>query len=272
MVISPETWHHGLVADWWAEFNIDGPEIDYFGRVVEHGQPALDAGCGTGRLLIPWLQAGYDVEGCDASADMVARCRSRAHQEGLEPTLFVQRLHELAPPRRYRTIVACGVFGLGSTREQDKEALRRLYAGLEPGGLLLLDNEVPYANPRRWPSWLKSARGDLPEAWPAHGERTRAADGSERELRTRALSLDPLDQTLTMEIRADKWIDGTHTACETHELSMRMYFHHELLLLLENAGFAVVQVYGDHMEQPATGDSEFIVYSARRPDPGAVRR
>jgi hypothetical protein len=42
----PQTWHHGLIADWWAEFNLDGPEIEYFGRFVERGQPALDAGCG----------------------------------------------------------------------------------------------------------------------------------------------------------------------------------------------------------------------------------
>jgi hypothetical protein len=30
-------------------------------------------------------------------------------------------MHALEPPRRYRTIVVCGAFGLGSTREQDLE-------------------------------------------------------------------------------------------------------------------------------------------------------
>jgi len=35
------TWHHGLVADWWAEFNVGGPEIDYFRRFVEAGQPEI---------------------------------------------------------------------------------------------------------------------------------------------------------------------------------------------------------------------------------------
>src|SRR5437762_13718594 len=68
------TWHYGLMAEWWAEFNTDGPEIDYFGHFVRQGQPALDAGCGTGRLLLPWLRAGYDVDGCDVSPDMVAQC------------------------------------------------------------------------------------------------------------------------------------------------------------------------------------------------------
>src|SRR5256886_6921000 len=27
---SPQTWHHGIVASWWAEFNVGGPEIPYF--------------------------------------------------------------------------------------------------------------------------------------------------------------------------------------------------------------------------------------------------
>src|SRR4051794_517340 len=161
----PSTWHHGLVAEWWANFNTDGPEIEYFRQHVQGAQPVLDAGCGTGRLLVPWLQAGIDVDGCDASADMVSLCRERARREGFDPTLLVQALHALDPPRSYRSIVVCGAFGLGSTREQDEEALRRLRASLEPGGTLLLDNQVPYSNASTWARWAKEARDELPSDW-----------------------------------------------------------------------------------------------------------
>ena len=260
---SARTWHHGLVAEWWAEFEVDGPEIEYFRRFVEEGQPALDAGCGTGRLLVPWLHAGLDVDGCDASADMVALCRKRARREGLEPTLFVQALHELDPPRRYRTIVVCGVFGLGSTRAQDEEALRRLHAALEPGGLLVLDIELPWVNPRRWPQRTREGRKQFPEPWPEPGERTRASDGSEYESRTRGLELDPLDQTLVVEIRAEKFTNGLSVAVEDHTLSMRMYFPTELVLLLERAGFADVDIRGDHNDSQPTPEDDFLVYLAR---------
>src|SRR2546421_11189438 len=147
---TPKTWHHGLVAKWWAEFNEDGPEIAYFQKYVERGQPALDVACGTGRLLIPYLRAGLDVDGCDVSPDMVARCREKAERDGLSPTLWAQPMHELDPPRKYKTIYVCGAFGLGSTREQDAQALRRFRDCLEPGGTLLLDIEGPYANPDQW--------------------------------------------------------------------------------------------------------------------------
>jgi SAM-dependent methyltransferase len=261
---TPQTWHYGLVAEWWAEFNTGGPEIDAYGSVVAAGQPALDAGCGSGRLLLPWLRRGYDVDGCDVSADMVARCRERADREALAPTLFVQPLHELDPPRRYRTIVACGVLGLGSTRTQDEDALQRIHDSLEPAGTLVLDHETPYANARRWPLWTRAARAQLPEPWPEHGARDRAADGAEYELRARAVDLDPLDQTLAFEIRADKWVNGEHVAEETHELSMRMYFRDELLLLLERAGFSEIDVRGGYAGEAPTADSDVLVYTARR--------
>jgi hypothetical protein len=42
---------------------------------------------------------GLDVDGCDVSADMTAICREKSEREGLSPTLFVQPMHELDPPR-----------------------------------------------------------------------------------------------------------------------------------------------------------------------------
>ena len=49
MTASAVTWHHGVVARWWAEFNVDGgPELAFYRGFVEAGQPALDVACGTG--------------------------------------------------------------------------------------------------------------------------------------------------------------------------------------------------------------------------------
>jgi SAM-dependent methyltransferase len=262
-VNTTQTWHYGLVAEWWAEFNTDGPEIEYFGRFVERGQPALDAGCGTGRLLLPWLRAGYDVDGSDVSADMVALCRQQAGREGFDPTLLVQPLHALSPERRYRTIVVCGVLGLGTTRAQDQKGLERIRQCLEPGGTLVLDNQVPYAVAPRWRRWTKTDRGELPAAWPESGDRRRIADGSELELRSRIVAVDPLDQTHTLEIRAQRWTAGELVGTEEYTLSMRSYFRDELLLMLERAGFADVDVRGDYSDDAPTSEHEFLVFIAR---------
>jgi SAM-dependent methyltransferase len=258
------TWHHGLVADWWANFNTDGPEIEYFRGHVENAQPVLDAGCGTGRLLVPWLQAGIDVDGCDVSADMIARCRERAQRAGFEPTLLVQPLHALDPPRRYGSIVACGVFGLGSTCAQDAEALRRLHAALEDGGTLLLDNQVPYSNASTWARWAKPGRDEVPTGWSSDElEWRRAADGSEYALRSKILALDPLSQSMHLLLEASKRVGDEVVAEEEHELSLRFYFRDELLLMLERAGFSDVRVEAGYTGREPTADDDFLVYIAR---------
>ena len=265
--MAPQTWHHGLVAKWWSEFNEGGPEIDYFRRFIERaGAPALDVACGTGRLLIPYLRAGLDVDGCDVSEDMIDLCRERAAREGLSPTLFVQAMHELDPPRAYRTIVVCGGFGLGSDRAQDLEALARFYEHLEPGGVLVLDNEVPYANAGQWQRWLQEERTGLPRAWSEDdGDRRRAGDGSELALQSRLLRLDPLTQRATLEIRARQWQDGELVAEEQHTLDIGLYFTNELVLMLERAGFEVEAVHGGHEERAATADDDFVAFVARKP-------
>ena len=41
-------------------------ELTFYARFIEDSrQPALDAGCGTGHLLIPLLHAGFDIEESD---------------------------------------------------------------------------------------------------------------------------------------------------------------------------------------------------------------
>ena len=177
----PQTWHYGVVAKWWAEVNTSGPEIGYFQTYVEAGQPALDLACGTGRLLIPYLRAGLDVDGCDISSDMLALCRERAEREGLSPNLSSQAMHLLDMPRSYRTIYVCGGFGIGGNRDHDEEALRRIYQHLEPGGVLVLDNEVPYVDGWGWDP------GRKPGVWscPSRGRAGRAANGfGRRRVRT----------------------------------------------------------------------------------------
>jgi 2-polyprenyl-3-methyl-5-hydroxy-6-metoxy-1,4-benzoquinol methylase len=66
------------VERWRAEFNVAEPlEIAYFrGAIERFGQPALDLGCGAGRLLLPLLADGLIVDGVDISADSFRLPRS----------------------------------------------------------------------------------------------------------------------------------------------------------------------------------------------------
>jgi SAM-dependent methyltransferase len=260
----PQTWHYGLVARYWSEQRTDGPEIAYFRNQIErYGGPALDAGCGTGRLLIPYLRAGLDVDGCDVSPDMLALCRKKAESEGLKPRLYQQALHELQLPRTYQTIVACGVFGIGGTRQQDFIALQRFHAHLNPGGLLLLDNYLPYEDDRVWPLWQKEPRKQLPAQWPENIGKTQP-ERSDVELHTRVLAFDPLEQRVTFQMRALLWRDGRIIAEEEYSLTDNLYFRNELRQMLEQAGFRIEAIQGDYEEAEATPENDVIVFFARK--------
>lgn len=260
-----ETWHYGLVARHWAENNKEGPEIAFFQHQIEHfGQPALDAGCGTGRLLIPFLRAGLDVDGADVSEDMLAYCREAAGREGLSPRLYRQALHQLDLPRQYQTIVACGVFGIGVSREQDFTALQKFHQNLLPGGLLLLEVYMPYSDEKVWPLFRKDARANFPEQWPETVGQP-PQDDHEYELHYRLLSVDPLEQRTVGEMRTLLFKDGKIALDETYRLTSNYYFFHEIRLLLEKAGFTVEAEKGDWTDEDATGEHNVIVFFARKP-------
>jgi SAM-dependent methyltransferase len=259
----PQTWHYGLIARWWAEFNVAAPEeLAFYRAIIEHnGQPALDLACGTGRLLLPLLRAGLDVDGCDLSPDMLALCREQGAREGLAPQLYGQAMHALELPRAYRTIYICDSFGLGGQRAQDAEALRRCYHHLAPGGTLVFSYYVPYGDATQWLFWLPEHRHQVPAAWPESGTRRQAANGDELELRSRVVDLDPLEQRLTLQMRAALWRAGQLVAEEEHSLQENLYFRNELLLLAQ-AGFGDVGVFAGYTTAPPSAEQTMLVFVA----------
>jgi SAM-dependent methyltransferase len=231
---APSTWHHGLVADYWAVVNRDALELDLYRQYLR--SPILDAGCGAGRLLAPLREQGFDVDGCDASADMIERCRQRAP----DATLWVSALHELDPPRRYASVLCSGVLGLGSTREQDITGVKRLHDALLPSGMLVLDNEE---KPFRWQvrDWGRPSGGEI-------------------SLSSRVDAVDEDDRCVHMTIRAEAH-DGRR---EEHALTMRQWYRDDLVPLLHDAGFAAVDVL------PGI-DENTLVYVATRHGDSPVR-
>jgi SAM-dependent methyltransferase len=80
--------------------------LDYYlGLARTAGGPVLDIACGTGRVLLPCLQSGIDVDGLDLSAAMLDRLREKAAALGLGPTLHEASMSAFRLPRRYALIM-----------------------------------------------------------------------------------------------------------------------------------------------------------------------
>ena len=97
--------YRDLLAKAWDLFRgdtSDWPDRFFFRElIVEHGQPALDVGCGTGRLLLDYMGDGIDIDGVDNSPEMLALCEEKAKGLGLKPTLFQQSMEDLDLLRKY---------------------------------------------------------------------------------------------------------------------------------------------------------------------------
>lgn len=261
----PQIWHYGLVTRDWAEFLREGgKESAYFQDIIEaSGQPALDLGCGSGRLLVSLLHAGLDVDGCDYSGDMLTVCQERLETENLATRLFNQAMHELDLPRGYRTIFACGVIGLGGSKNLTRLAMARIYEHLRPGGTFAFDYQVPWNDPPYWKGWLPENRRSLPLDW-FPPERNTLSNGDELETAVQIFSQDSLEQISVHKFRARLWRDGRMIKEEIHTMKTEGYNKNELMLMLEIAGFDDVQIFGDYGGTPATMDHENLVFVARK--------
>jgi len=213
---------------------------DYYrSQITREPGPVLDATCGTGRLLLDYLRDGLDVEGVDASAEMLAACRVKAAREGLLPTLHEQYLQRLDLPRRFRTIlIPAGSFQLIAERVDAMEALRRVRSHLEPGGRLPMSCFIPW-----------EAMGDAPQrCWKIGRTATRPSDGV-TVLSQSADFHDRIEQMTTTWHRYDVFQGGGLHQSEIQMLKLRWYFKQEIRLMLEAAGFDQILIHGDYTDE-----------------------
>ena len=127
-----------------------------------------------------------------------------------------------------------------------------------------MSHYLPNDNPHHWSYWLPEQRQRLPEPWPEAGTRKQTANGDEIELGARVVDLDPMEQRLTLEMRAELWREGRLVTHEDRLLHENLYFPNEILLMLANAGFADVSVRPGYRARNPTAEDTTLVFIARR--------
>lgn len=124
-------------------YSIDG-DIEYYLKKLENvtGR-TLEAGVGTGRMLIPLIDNGNIVDGVDSSAEMLKQCRANLDKHEVEALLYEQDLADLLLPHRYDAIIIpTGSFCL-LPKKKAKEVLKNFFNHLNAGGQIIVDLEMP---------------------------------------------------------------------------------------------------------------------------------
>lgn len=218
-------------------YDIDKPDFAlpdtafHLERFRDFGRPILEPACGSGRTLVPFLKAGLDVTGFDPSPEMLDRCRARAAEGGFAPDLSRQSYQDFAYDRRFGAIlVPVGSFTLIDDFAVAMAVLRRFYAALEPGGMLVLDIQGL--------NFLASERPDR-RRWTAPGGDLLTCEG----IRT---TTDWLKQRAEAAYRYERWRDGTLVESQLEVMAQRYWGLDEFRLALEAAGFGNVSVTGGY--------------------------
>lgn len=256
----PDYEYHGLMAQTWDLFRGDTSNWSdraFFLEIIEdYGQPVLDVGCGTGRLLLDYLAQGIDIEGVDLSPEMLALCREKAQRLSLQPTLYQQAMEDLSLPRSYRVIlVPSSSLQLVLNPALVAEVMRRFFAQLEAGGVLVM----PFM--RLWQP------GDpLENDWQLTGEAIRPEDGLLARRWSRS-SFDPATELEHTEDRYELLCEREIVTSEHHRRSpaTRSYTQQQAIDLYQTAGFTNIQLRRQFSPQPVDLDDTLFSVIGQKP-------
>jgi SAM-dependent methyltransferase len=119
----------------YASFRAD---IGYVVRLAREVKgPVLEVACGSGRLLLPMLEAGADADGFDVTPEMVEATRQRVSAKGLKSHVAAADMRDFTMPRRYRWIlIGFNTFYHNLTQADQIATLRCCREHLLEGGSL----------------------------------------------------------------------------------------------------------------------------------------
>jgi SAM-dependent methyltransferase len=235
-------------------------DIELYLRLAEVvGDPILELGCGTGRVLAPLAAASHRITGIDRSRPMLDRARATLQVQENPGDLW-QRVTLAEGSMTEAESAPGGPFGLvifslnGLMHLSDMAAQRAALASarraLDPRGMLVIDvlNPTPEllatldGRVQHEGSWQKSA-GTVVDRFSA-----RAHDSAEQRIDT------------------ELWYDLTdaegHIQRVRSRFPMRYLVASELALLLEVSGFVEWKFYGSYDLDPYHDGSDRLIVTA----------
>lgn len=223
--------------------------FQYTKKMIEEYNPnakkVLDVGCGTGEMLIRYLKAGFDAQGLDLSANMLAVAQQKLNDEGLNCLLYERDMRSLEGLGTFDVItVYCDSLNYLETEEDVIQAFHEFYQLLPQNGLLLFDVHSLYKIHHIFNgATFAEDTGDIAYIWNVfEGEHENS-----------------VEHELTFFIRETK--DYYEKFEETH--FQRTYSIKEYMQWLSEADFTLLKISGDFNDE-ISETTERIFFALRR--------
>jgi SAM-dependent methyltransferase len=243
----------------------DGDVYDLVGNNIPYGRdfyvalareargPVLDIACGTGRILLPCLQEGVDIEGLDLFEPMLRTLCAKAAVLGISPRLHRADMSDFSLSRRFELImIPFNAFIHNTTQVAQIRCLQLCREHLVPGGKLTFDAFFPSLEFVSTPQNTRVLEGEIPHpqtGLPIRMYDTRSVERVEQVFH----SLNEIEL-----LAADGSVQTVHRSEET----TRYFYKHEMELLLRIAGFAQWEICGGFDRRPLTHENDAMVVTA----------
>ena len=210
---------------------------------------AVDLACGTGSVTAILARKGYRVIGVDLSEEMLTQAQQKVAGLEHQPLFLCCPLEELTLPRGV-DLAVCALDSLDYITDPAacREAIRRVYKALNPGGIFIFDVNTPEKLRAMDGQVFLDEDDDVYCVW-------RGEFDEETNICSYGMDL--------FQRRGQVW----HRSFEEH----REYAYSETQLreFLRCAGFTRVEVYADRVFCPPREGEHRIYFKARK---GTIHR
>jgi SAM-dependent methyltransferase len=230
-------------------------DVDFYKRLAGRtGGPIMIGMCGTGRILLPLAEEGYEIAGFDKSYAMLDQLTAKVDllDEELQENIRIGHgdIRNVQCNKKYRLVVIPfnSFLHLLETEEQE-EALRNVAEHLRADGQFVMS----VFNPRL----------DRPENLLRH-RGTRVTKHGEIISKFESQTFDNSKQRTTVHMFLDISRQDRELRRVTAVMTLRYMFEREVHELLARCGLTVVETYGDYQFGPLKKNSEIMVFVARK--------
>ena len=222
--------------------------VSFYEEILEREgvrpRTAVDLACGTGSVTSILARKGLAVTGVDMSEEMLTVACQKTQDMEKPPRFVCQLLQELYLPRGV-DLAVCALDSLDYILDPTdcREAIRRVYKALNPGGIFIFDVNTPEKLRAMDGQVFLDEDDDVYCVW-------RGEFDEETNICSYGMDL--------FQRRGNVW----HRSFEEHR--EYAYSQQQLTDYLRAAGFTHIEVYADRrLEAPAAGEQR-IYFKARK--------
>ena len=222
--------------------------VDFYMQILAREglkpRTCVDLACGTGSVTAILAQRGYRVTGVDMSEEMLTVAAMKTQDLEPRPMFSCQYLQELRLPRAVDMAV-CALDSLDYILDPEdcKEAIRRAYKALNPGGIFIFDVNTPEKLRAMDDQVFLDEDDDVYCVW-------RGEFDEKNNICSYGMDL--------FQREGEVW----HRSFEEHQ--EYAYSREQLTGFLKEAGFTHIEVYADRLfEAPREGEQQ-IYFKARK--------